>query len=535
VTRDPRAFLALDLGAATSSVALVGRVAGHWRLLGSLSCPSDISVEALVGALVARAAAADPELAAELGVDPTAAADIPRLVARSAPPAAIGVVAASERSLAPLVAAAERSGWRVHAGSAERLDPLAMSRLLLDPTISTVLAGAGDPPGADERSALPELAALVAGVGQRRPEIGIVLAGALAEHQARFESHTADGSGDLLLGPAPTAGTPPGSSLGELLGRLRAPGDDARRSIAVAIGSLAEGLDRRIEVLDVGIDGGLRVVAAPGGPDEPARVVSAAVARAALAPEDVEDAVDGALGWATVSTDRHRTRDRLRELRLSPWSGVSGDGAAFRMAAARAALGRLVAATPDLDAMSAPDLVVVAGGAWQVAPGPAIALAVADIVRRPGVTQVAFDHARLLAPLGTIEAAAERRGMLADLADDLLAPLGTVVMPQGLRGGRSGGRLVVHGQTGTSELDLAAGGLELVDLPPGESAMAEFQFRDAVRLGARGRHFAVDVAGGLGGLIVDLRDVPLRLPERADRRRELLAAWQGALWPGMDE
>ena len=70
------------------------------------------------------------------------------------------------------------------------------------------------------------------------------------------------------------------------------------------------------------------------------------------------------------------------------------------------------------------------------------------------------------------------------------------------------------------------GGLELVDLPPGERATAEFQFRDTVSLGGRGRRFAVEVAGGLGGLLVDLRDVPLRLPDRAERRRELLDAWQ---------
>ena len=39
---------------------------------------------------------------------------------------------------------------------------------------------------------------------------------------------------------------------------------------------------------------------------------------------------------------------------------------------------------------------------------------------------------------------------------------------------------------------------------------------------------------GLAGLLVDLRDIPLRLPERADRRRDLLAAWQQALWAGAD-
>jgi len=33
---------------------------------------------------------------------------------------------------------------------------------------------------------------------------------------------------------------------------------------------------------------------------------------------------------------------------------------------------------------------------------------------------------------------------------------------------------------------------------------------------------------------VDLRDIPLRMPERLEHRRELLAAWQGALWVGAD-
>jgi hypothetical protein len=129
---------------------------------------------------------------------------------------------------------------------------------------------------------------------------------------------------------------------------------------------------------------------------------------------------------------------------------------------------------------------------------------------------------------------AERRALLAELADDLLAPLGSVVVPRGMRTGRSAGRLRVRGDAGTSELDLVPGGLQLVDLPPGQLATAELSFRDQVDLGIRGRQFRLEVGGGLGGLLVDLRDVPLRLPERADRRRALLAAWQGALWAGIE-
>ena len=123
---------------------------------------------------------------------------------------------------------------------------------------------------------------------------------------------------------------------------------------------------------------------------------------------------------------------------------------------------------------------------------------------------------------------------MADLRDDLLVPLGSVVMPAGLRAGRAAGHLAVRGQGGPAELDLVPGGLELVDLPPGERAVVELRFRDPVDLGPRVRHAAVEVAGGLGGLLVDLRDVPLRLPDRPERRRDLLTAWQAALWAGID-
>jgi hypothetical protein len=107
-------------------------------------------------------------------------------------------------------------------------------------------------------------------------------------------------------------------------------------------------------------------------------------------------------------------------------------------------------------------------------------------------------------------------------------------MPAGLRAGRMAGHCSVKGEGGPAELDLVPGGLELVDLPPGERAVVELRFRDAVDLGVRVKHAAVEVTGGLGGLLVDLRDVPLRLPDRAERRRDLLAAWQAALWAGMD-
>jgi len=109
---DPRAFLALDLGAATSSAALIGRLAHRWRLLGSLSLPAPIGPDALGREVLRRAIAADPSLARAIGISPgegapvgasaaSAAARIvslPQLIARSVRPQTILVCAANERS-----------------------------------------------------------------------------------------------------------------------------------------------------------------------------------------------------------------------------------------------------------------------------------------------------------------------------------------------------------------------------------------------------------------------------------------------------
>lgn len=538
MTSAPRSFLAIDIGAATTSVAAIGRVRGTWRLIGSVAMPGGGDPGLAVAVLLRRIRVADPELAADLGLagigepDPD---DVPRLTVRSRRPPLLAVVAGSEHTLATMTETAGRSGWRTTGASVATTDPLAMTALLLDPGVDAIMAGAADPPRPDERSALRELATLVAAVAGRRPELPIILAGGMAEGLSVFGDVGAR-PGEVLLAPGSTAGSHADDGpLGGLLLEMALPSDDPRRAIGPATQALADVLERRIETIVLGHDAAVRAFASPstGGVEAHARV--AVVPEAAVAPEEPDDAVvDGVIGWSTVATDRHRLRDRMRELRIAPWADAAGEGAALRMAAARAALGRLAARTPGRDAALAPDLVITSGGVWTAVPAPTVALALVDVVRRPGASQFALDHARLLGPLGAILDADERRTMFRDIADDLLAPLGSVVTPAGLRAGRSAGRLVVHAGGTATTLDLVPGGLELVDLAPGDTAVAEFTFRDTVRLGARGRHFAVDVAGGLAGLLVDLRDVPLRLPERADRRRDLLAAWQAALWAGAD-
>jgi len=533
VSSEPRVFAAVDRGTATVAASLVGRVGGHWRLLGTTAAPASVDTDPLLERLRLRVAHADPDLVRALSIEDRAVIDgLPRVACETVAPPEIAVLAATDRVAGPLAAAASSAGWRVHRVVLDGAEILPSAAALANARLTAVLAGVGDPPGADERPLLAELTTLLGAAAQRRPDLTIVLAGGLASPGGRYEATLpTERAGAAVL--APTADAGGGTPLRDLLGSLRGGEADGRRSLAIAVGTLAEVLGRRVEVLEIGQSAGVRAQAAPasGG----STVVSATVADAAMLPRGFGEAhLDAIARWLTIPLDRLRVRDRLREIAVSPWGDAAGDGALLRMAAARAAVVRLLEATAWMDRAPAPDVAIAAGGAWAVAPGPAIALALADVLRRPGIRGLGHDHARLLGPLGTIEDPDERRRVIADLRDELLVPLGTVVMPAGLRGGKSAGRIVVRGSVGETELELVPGGLELVDLPPGERAVIELRFKDPVLLGPKARHFAMEVTGGLGGLLVDLRDVPLRLPERLERRRDLLTAWQGALWAGVD-
>ena len=562
MSRQPRAFFALDFGSATTSAAFVGHAGGRWRLLAHAAAPATTKLDALLLGILDRVQQADPELlevvSAQQRPKPAAlVVDLTRLEAHSTPPRRIAVLAGSRRQRRRLEEVAARAGWLVVGASADEDDPVAMSRLVLSAVTHAVLLGADSRPAGDERRHLPMLGALVAAAARSRPELAVVLAGGAAVRESDFlEAGEHDRIPDpaqaaaaiqaapprpagrgVLLAPDAESGLPAGAALQQVLEGLRARADESRLGVARSVGSLAFVLDRCIEALEVGIDGGLRCRAEPIGPGD-RTIVSSHVALAAgsFAPLDPSDEiVDAVLSWSTVAFDRYRLSDRLRDLRISPWGEADGEGALLRLAAAKAAAERLVAATPEISAREMPDILIAAGGVWASTPPSVVALAMADVVRRPGIGRLACDQARLLGPLGTIGDEEERRRIIKDLADDVLLPLGSLILPSGIRQGRSAGRMRVQGESANSDIDLQPGGIWAVELPPGQTAMVEMDFRDTVRLGARGRHFSVEVLGGLGGLFVDLRDIPLRMPDRADQRRATWEAWQRAMWSEIDE
>ena len=187
MTTIPRALLAIDAGAATTSVALLGRPNRRWRLLGSTSAPAGAHVDALGAILAARLATADPRMALDLGVAPELVPDLPRLEARSSLPPILAVLGASRRAVGLLENVAARTPWRIRVASPESHDPREMTDLALRPEVSVVLVGAGDPPGPDERGWLDDLAGLVGAATRRRPELRVVLAGPIASRNAWAE------------------------------------------------------------------------------------------------------------------------------------------------------------------------------------------------------------------------------------------------------------------------------------------------------------------------------------------------------------
>lgn len=543
MTKTPRTLAVVDAGGATLSVALVGRLDGRWRLLGHLAGPAGSDEDPFLAVIAERAMRADPALSAGLGLEAANQAEVPRLTARSRRPGTLLVVGASDRSVRLLMAEASRTGWRLVSASPESHDPREMTELALGGTVNAVLLGAGDPPGPDERAALDDLAALGVAVARRRPDLQFILCGGMRDRRA-WQAAQADGLGEtrIVEVPAIWGGRGEAGLLQAALEGLRDDPSDGRIAMRRSAASLADLLDRRVELVEVGFNGGTRILAEPGtGGGDPTTEGVVTAEGGLIPPEPDDDLIDGVLAWSTGSLDRHRLIDRLRELRIRPWADAAGDGARLRLAAASAALARMAAVTENLGSRPAPDLTIVAGGAFAGAPPSAVALAVTGTIRRAGVTQIARDHARLLGPIGTIEDPGERRALLADLVQDALVPLGTAVVAA--TGSRGGSRRRDHASAGRMHLerggrsisrDLGVGEISFIDLPPGAHAQARFEFNEAVRLGRRTRSIEVEVTGGLAGVLIDLRDVPLRLPERRDRRRTMLADWSARAWPGDD-
>jgi hypothetical protein len=145
---------------------------------------------------------------------------------------------------------------------------------------------------------------------------------------------------------------------------------------------------------------------------------------------------------------------------------------------------------------------------------------------------MAIDVAGVLPPLGALDDVEIAEGMGA-LRDDALTPIGTAVVCHGGRSGQVAMRITVtrSGWPGLGPLEVRAGQLMVLPLGRGQEADLEVELEPGVTLGGprHARRMQATVRGGVVGLLLDARDVPLVLPRRSDDRRAMLAAWREVL------
>jgi hypothetical protein len=152
-----------------------------------------------------------------------------------------------------------------------------------------------------------------------------------------------------------------------------------------------------------------------------------------------------------------------------------------------------------------------------------------DALQPVGITSIILDQNYLLPLLG---AAAEFNQLMPVqvLESGAFMSLGTIVS---VISPASHGMPVLRArltyENGTeANVEVKFGGLEIIPLAMGQTARLALHPLQRSDIGnGPGRNAAVQVAGGVMGVVIDARGRPLALPEDPVRRRELFKKW---LW-----
>ena len=174
--------------------------------------------------------------------------------------------------------------------------------------------------------------------------------------------------------------------------------------------------------------------------------------------------------------------------------------------------------------------ILAGGGALGDAPTPGQSLLLLlDALQPVGITSIILDQNNLLSLLG---AAAESNHLLPVqvLESGAFMSLGTVVsVISSATYGAPVLRVRLTYEDGTdAHAEVKFGGLEILPLGMGQTARLTLQPLQRSDIGnGPGRNAALQVAGGVMGVVIDARGRPLALPEDPVRRRELFKKW---LW-----
>jgi hypothetical protein len=523
--------LLVDVGSAWTKASVVARSRGRWRIAAHAAQPSSWDAAELTRSLVAHlAGGADRRLLDGLteivGEAPRIECHTPRRPGRLA-------VAAISRDVsgAALHRAAQSAGWVV-AEAATMDDGRSLAdRLATLQSVSVdawLLAGGFNTARAEQAL---EVAALVsaARAGARTPVIWAGSDALVEEVAALFEP----GAVTAVANPRPSAEAEEPQALREyleaLLQELIDTGDSihlAPVSYRRAVAELARASGVRIIGVDVGAQYATWVTAEADGTAESRIFATGGLG----SPRLVGSGAPGRLARSMpYAIDELAVADVLQNLRARPATiPQTEDELAVTHGAVRILLAQMAMdhGTPSAD------LIIGSGRVLSAAPTAAqAAQLLVDGVRPIGVAQLAIDPAGALGPLGSLDDLEIGEG-IASLRDDLIVPLGAAVICRGTRPGQLAMRVTVHrtGWPSLGPIELRSGAVHVVPLDRGQAAELEIELEPGVSLGTtrRSRRVRTDVRGGVVGLILDARDVPLQLPRRVDDRRAVLASWREA-------
>lgn len=183
------------------------------------------------------------------------------------------------------------------------------------------------------------------------------------------------------------------------------------------------------------------------------------------------------------------------------------------------------------------DLMIGAGRTLTRTPHPGhAALLLLDALEPVGVSQIALDVGGIATAMGAV-AGVNPLAATEVVEYDAFLNLGTVVAPKGTaRRGELALRVKVCYQNGgVLQKEVAYGSLALIPLDVGERATLELHptRRFDVGLGEPGRGVTAEAEGGVLGLVIDARGRPLELPADDVSRRNLLQEWLESI--GIDE
>ena len=237
--------------------------------------------------------------------------------------------------------------------------------------------------------------------------------------------------------------------------------------------------------------------------------------------------IDQLMRWLPMEMDDARARLRWLNHTLHPAEApVTREDARLIQAAARAALAT-TARESDID-LRGIELVLLTGRAFAHNANPgALALLALDALQPTGIFTLAVDTLGLAPAFGAL-AAIHPTAAAAAIERDGFLTLGTVIAPiSNAREGQVDLRVQVQSDaTGTMNLEVQHGSLELVPLPAGQKASIEVRPSGGVDLGNKHRGiFKAQVEGGSLGLVIDARGRPITLAADVEKRRAQVQKW----------